>query len=445
MDCRDVCGNTASASQTLTWIADLTAPVFTNAPASVDLPCNTTLPEATLPTASDACGPTTVTASGTTDNATDCATGFSRVVTRRWTARDACGNTSTASQTIRIACCPAAICTYTQGAYGTEGGSMCDGENGGFSTLEFITNSLTNWGGTFSVGKPGNSVIVNDAQCVIDKLPGGGPAKELVDGDVNLCNFTPLQPGGGVRNILLAQTITLGLNLGIENTQLGSFVLQAGELATQDPVGGCGGETPETRVCHYNTLAPYNLISVENEYTYRTFSQALIDAIPGPNTVANLYELANRALADVDNVVGSEGGVSLGAIAEALGSVNEVFDECKIVVGWNVARCPATDPTPGDGRLAATTTAAAPSLVVTAFPNPYEENFSLRVNSPVTGQALVGFYTMDGVKIGEVKKDVVANKDVWVPYNVPAAYRTRIVYTVGVGTYTAKGIVLSPN
>ena len=34
-----------------------------------------------------------------------------------------------------------------------------------------------------------------------------------------------------------------------------------------------------------------------------------------------------------------------------LAAINEVFDECKIFIGWNVAPCPATDPTPGDGRV----------------------------------------------------------------------------------------------
>ena len=70
----------------------------------------------------------------------------------------------------------------------------------------------------------------------------------------------------------------------------------------------------------------------------------MIDAIPGANTVANLLELANRALANTDGVVGSEGGVSLAAINDAVASVNEVFDECKVVIGWNVARCAPTDP-----------------------------------------------------------------------------------------------------
>jgi hypothetical protein len=58
---------------------------------------------------------------------------------------------------------------------------------------------------------------------------------------------------------------------------------------------------------------------------------------------------------------------------------------------------------------------------------------------------MIGFYTIDGVKIGEMKRDVTANRDISVPYNVPAVYRTRIVYTVSVGGYNAKGVVLSPN
>jgi hypothetical protein len=84
-------------------------------------------------------------------------------------------------------------------------------------------------------------------------------------------------------------------------------------------------------------------------------------------------------------------------------------------------------------------------LVVTAFPNPYQDNFSLQINSPVTGQALISFFTIDGVKIGEMKRDVVALRDVAVPYNVPSAYKSRVVYTVTISGYNARGIVLSPN
>jgi hypothetical protein len=145
-------------------------------------------------------------------------------------------------------------------------------------------------------------------------------------------------------------------------------------------------------------------------------------------------QLANDALGGV-NV----SPLTLSQIAEAVTGINELFDECRIFMGFVPAR------TSSGKVLTSNSTAAQPSLIVTAFPNPYKENFSLKINSPVSGQALIGFYTMDGVKVGEMKRDVVANTDVSVPYTVPAVYRTRIVYTVSVGSYHAKGIVLSPN
>jgi hypothetical protein len=444
---RDACGNTSTASRTATWTADNTAPVFTVVPGSVDLACNATIPEPGTVTATDACSTPTVSLS-TTDNPADCSTGFNRVVVRKWTARDACGNTSTASQTIRVACCNA-LCTYTQGQYGTDGGSACDGTNT-YSTAGIIALSLGHWGGTLTVGKPGHSITMNnnagDIACIIDVLPGNQGSTEIEAGDFSICGLpaSMLTNQHRIKNVLAGQTIALGLNLGITSpSQLAGFTLQAGDMYTQDLVGGCGSNTPKVRVCHYNTIAPFQLVSVENEYTKRTFSAALIAAIPGTKNVANLYELANRALANVDGVVGSENGVSLDVIQLAVAAINEGFDECKSFVGWNVAPCPPIDPTPGDGRIAPTT--VSPVLEVTAYPNPYQENFSLKVNSPVSGQASIGFYTIDGVKIGEMTRAVVAKKDVWVPFNVPAVYRTRIVYTVAVGSYNAKGVVLSPN
>jgi hypothetical protein len=151
-------------------------------------------------------------------------------------------------------------------------------------------------------------------------------------------------------------------------------------------------------------------------------------------TVGGLLQLANDALGGA-----SISPLSLNDIQSAVENINQTFDECKIITGYVSAGG-------GAGRvITSNSTSSQPSLVVTAFPNPYEENFSLKINSPVTGQAAISFYTMDGVKIAEMKRDVVALKDVWVPYNVPPAYRTRIVYTVNVGSYNAKGIVLSPN
>jgi hypothetical protein len=71
---------------------------------------------------------------------------------------------------------------------------MCDGtdnEDNPFSTLDFIENSLTNLGGTLTLGCPGHSVTVTsgNGECVIEKLPGGGASGPIPAGDFNLCTL----------------------------------------------------------------------------------------------------------------------------------------------------------------------------------------------------------------------------------------------------------------
>jgi hypothetical protein len=86
--------------------------------------------------------------------------------------------------------------------------------------------------------------------------------------------------------------------------------------------------------------------------------------------------LANDALGGV-NV----SPLTLSQIEEAVNNINETFDECKILTGYVAA-------SGGAGRvITSNSTSSQPSLIVTAFPNPYQENFSLKINSPITGQA----------------------------------------------------------
>jgi putative flippase GtrA len=94
----DVCGNTTTASQTIN-VEDTTAPVIAELPAPSTISCPAT-PEFAVATATDACNSAfeLTFADVTTDG--QCAGSYS--VTRTWTATDACGNTSTASQTINV-------------------------------------------------------------------------------------------------------------------------------------------------------------------------------------------------------------------------------------------------------------------------------------------------------------------------------------------------------
>lgn len=319
----------------------------------------------------------------------------------------------------------------TQGAYGTAGGTICLPNGTTVNQTQIMIDALT--------AAPDNKVVLGRQDLnkywvvrlsdvtngyVYNMLSGGGPSSAFGTSIAGVPEYSngpswpvvPLQ-GGTSKNQLFSQTLTLYFNTTIAGSTLANVSLNG--LAVVAP-RNCGTTEPA------GAGVPTQLVSPAVSSYLATHGYAV--------TVAGLLQLANDALGGV-NV----SPLTLSQIQEAVTNINETFDECKILTGYVAA-------SGGAGRvITSNSTSSQPSLIVTAFPNPYEENFSLKINSPVTGQAMISFYTMNGVKVGEMKRDVVEKKDVWVPYNVPAVYRTRIVYTVTVGSYTAKGIVLSPN
>src|SRR5687767_11291688 len=92
---RDFCRNTSTESRTVTWTADLTAPVLTTGGTTTTLGCNPAASDINnalgTATATDACGVPTVSSSDGSVTSNGC----SRSQTRTFTARDFCGNTST--------------------------------------------------------------------------------------------------------------------------------------------------------------------------------------------------------------------------------------------------------------------------------------------------------------------------------------------------------------
>ncbi|MBG6112182.1 gliding motility-associated-like protein [Flavobacterium sp. CG_9.10] len=95
---KDACGNSSTSSQTIN-VQDVTAPVIANLPSATTISCSAT-PEFTQAIATDECGSAfELTHVDTTVNGA-CAGSYS--VTRTWTAKDACGNSSTSSQTINV-------------------------------------------------------------------------------------------------------------------------------------------------------------------------------------------------------------------------------------------------------------------------------------------------------------------------------------------------------
>ncbi len=96
----DACGNSASADQTIT-VVDTTAPVLT-LPADVTVECgaSTDPMDTGSATAADNCDPAPAVSYSDTVTPGSCA--GEEVITRTWTATDACGNSASADQTITV-------------------------------------------------------------------------------------------------------------------------------------------------------------------------------------------------------------------------------------------------------------------------------------------------------------------------------------------------------
>ncbi|MBI1267772.1 MAG: T9SS type A sorting domain-containing protein [Cryomorphaceae bacterium] len=93
----DACGNTATTEQVIT-VVDTTAPFFISVEPSVTIECDEDMP-APAAEVGDNCGDATWTVSGVTTPG-ECANEY--VMVRTYVASDACGNTTSATQTITV-------------------------------------------------------------------------------------------------------------------------------------------------------------------------------------------------------------------------------------------------------------------------------------------------------------------------------------------------------
>ncbi len=346
--------------------------------------------------------------------------------------------------------CAKALCTYTQGAYGNPGGKYCDGINGNLTTSALITQAISHAGGTITIGSLGHSVIIksSDVDCVISRLPGGGPAKELPSGDVSICSLpNSYLKNGRIGNVLLSQTITLALNINSKGTSdLANFVLQPSTLATAALEGGCGTDVAKTRVCGHCVNDVW--VSTVNEYTYRSFSATVFAALGGNATVAGLLDLANRALADSDGKKGKESGASLSDIANAVASINEVFDGCRISMGWDQVKCPVETLCP-DGSTTSTAARSTTSDIsdssdglVKVYPNPFKDHLTFELTANVSGTASLQIFNLLGQKVADLFNGYLeAGTTKVVEYNsTTSVNQTALIYMYKLGnaTYTGK-------
>ncbi|MEO5985221.1 MAG: hypothetical protein ABIP80_06915 [Ferruginibacter sp.] len=380
-----------------------------------------------------------------------------------WTIRSTCGANQTCNATFTVGACGGPICTYTQGYYGNKNGNSCDADGTSGTPVPYqspvllMTQLLST---PLIVGVGDTSIFIPSgvagATKVNSVMPGGSSPKELTNNSpcdiTNACFNTYLNNRGKINNVLLSQTITLSLNLRI-SASLPDFVLQEGVMATVRAVGGCGGTVPEAHTCVYD---PITHVLVSDNYTYRTITAAVVNAIDGPKTVFGLRDLANAALANVDGIFGSERDVSLSAINAAVDAINNAFDQCRIFIGWDVIPCSQTD----HNLIANARGTAQPvtnsnnrdvekvSEIVTVqtFPNPYTDNVTFKMESNVSGKAVLEVYNLMGQKVKTLfEGNIIPGKSQTIQYKVPTQNRTSLVYRLTIGDKTTTGKVLYIN
>ena len=176
---------------------------------------------------------------------------------------------------------PPEICTLTQGFYGNYGGLY-----NGQTTSELLWDLLST---DLYLGAPGHSLTLtqDNVDCLIDRLPGGGaPAKLKHDATCGDPNGIKLHDDGRFKNSLLAQAITLGLNLRLD-ADLGPILLT-----------------------DIDFLIP----------------EKILQKISSDATIDELFAVANVALAG-----GNTMGIKKGALTEAMDHINNYFDECAVL------------------------------------------------------------------------------------------------------------------
>ncbi len=284
------------------------------------------------------------------------------------TSEDAFGCTTTCSVPVESTNM-GLYCTLTQGFYGNANGTYCDETPG----MTLVSNLISQ--GPIVIGAAGNTFTINqgDAACIVAKLPGGGtPA--VLSGAVN-CDNTPsgmVNGQGRLNNILLAQTITLRLNMRL-TPSLPGFQFPNGVFYTWESTG-----------CDPNTSTP------SGSAQQHTIPASVLALLPANPTVQDISNLADKALGNQLN------NVNLGDINTVVSMINEVFDECKWASGsQGFGIITSVKPNLADNKKF--------GITAVAYPNPFNDvtNVNITSSQNVTS-AVVEVYTLSGTKVASV-------------------------------------------
>jgi len=296
------------------------------------------------------------------------------------------GCTSTATAVVTKQNCQP-VCTKTQGFWGSKNGKLCQT---GETAVQAIARLLQ--GSPLIIGESGRSLTITsaDASCLNKRMPASQTPACLPSGDGTFstngqCTTTDNIPlnNGRFTSVLLGQTITLGLNLRLDD-QLSNLILVS-SIMTQGASSGADGQ------CGTDDDVPTSTTGTVS------ISQAVIDVLNaeyGSATVANLFDLANRALA-----CQSIGGLTLSQVNSAVDAVNSGFDDCKFPTNTTAK----TDETNASERL---TDESSEESMIFAYPNPLSDATTFQFSVTEKGKASLELFNSAGAKVAQLFEGV---------------------------------------
>ncbi len=323
--------------------------------------------------------------------------------------------------------------SFTQDFYGNTKESSCTPGGENMSSLEIMDMSMGNmYYQTLFFGYLDTEkyfyAYQSEAAKLQKLLPGKGK-NALVDGIYSVDWNTPVK-NGKINNTLLAETITLALNMNLTPDRvLEDFPLEAGRyLVTQarDPRSSCS--KPRMLDCGWNGNSKKAIDS------WRIPSN-VVNALGEDKTVWGLFCLAGFTITGRP----IPEGVSLKDIEQAVVAINEAFNEGRYFIGWSDREVNCANywyykwtaafyqwygggygyGINTDESLAAKTQPEITATEVKAFPNPFVDRVNFQVKANADGPVLVEVFNTAGQRLellytGSMRKGETKNL-VYVP------------------------------
>jgi hypothetical protein len=328
--------------------------------------------------------------------------------------------------------------TLTQGYYGGKNGKSCIGSNP-VNTIKYLLGSVDLvTGSTNSVTVP----ATNDGAIKLNQtMPGGNTPNALPVGNCTItagCFISPtyLTQQGRINNILLSQTITLGLNVRWNNGELLLFPIKSGYLTTQK-MKGCIPNAVLVETCESGTISSILM------------DQNVVDYLGANGTVADLLQLANDVLGG-SKIPGVNGVPSYSNVNDAVDCINQSFDEGRRFLNYFGTKqtCEILFPSPALPTSSTTTTLVsayrepADAITVSAYPNPFSDNINFQVETKQSGQGTLEVYNMTGQKIKTVFSGYMNAGRQRFSMNVPAGQTSALFYVFRMGNQRVSGKLL---